>query len=119
MCEDPTKFTSHSDSATTVPDGYVAITNLPRSSEYIKTFGISTKGYSFPDAIGGNSNKGGCDYFYHPGVEASGWYGALLSANATIGAYAGFGYLITCNRSSDAHASIGFRFYRGFPYNKI
>lgn len=40
--------------------------------------------------------------------------GALLSARATSGAYAGFGYLNTNNRSSNANANNGFRFYRGF-----
>lgn len=40
--------------------------------------------------------------------------GALLSANANNGANAGFGYLNANNRSSNANANIGFRFYRGF-----
>lgn len=40
--------------------------------------------------------------------------GALLSANANNGANAGFGYLNTNNRSSNANANNGFRFYRGF-----
>lgn len=40
--------------------------------------------------------------------------GALLSANANNGATAGFGYLNANNRSSNANANIGFRFYRGF-----
>ena len=35
--------------------------------------------------------------------------GALLSASAHSGAYAGFGFLSTINRSSSAGASIGFR----------
>lgn len=35
--------------------------------------------------------------------------GALLSAHANYGAHAGFGYLITSNRSSNADADIGFR----------
>ena len=35
--------------------------------------------------------------------------GALLSAYANHGATAGFGYLDAYNRSSSAHASIGFR----------
>lgn len=35
--------------------------------------------------------------------------GALLSAHAGYGANAGFGYLYTHNRSSNAHARIGFR----------
>ena len=35
--------------------------------------------------------------------------GALLSALATYGALAGFGYLAARNRSSYAHAAFGFR----------
>lgn len=35
--------------------------------------------------------------------------GALLSAHASTGACAGFGYLLTGNRSSTASASVGFR----------
>ena len=35
--------------------------------------------------------------------------GALLSASAGNGAFAGFGYLCAGNRSSDANADIGFR----------
>lgn len=35
--------------------------------------------------------------------------GALLSANASNGAYAGFGFLIADNRSSTAGANVGFR----------
>ena len=35
--------------------------------------------------------------------------GALLSALATLGAYAGFGYLSAVARSSSAYAYIGFR----------
>lgn len=35
--------------------------------------------------------------------------GALLSAHAINGAYAGFGYLVAANRSSSAYAYIGFR----------
>ena len=35
--------------------------------------------------------------------------GALLSAYAHYGAYAGFGFLHAANRSSYAHANIGFR----------
>lgn len=40
--------------------------------------------------------------------------GALLSASAGHGATAGFGYLNANNRSSNANAYVGFRFYRGF-----
>lgn len=43
--------------------------------------------------------------------------GGLLSAHANNGANAGFGYLNTNNRSSNANANNGFRFYRGFIEN--
>ena len=78
----------------------------------------STKGYSFAEKVGGSSNKGYCDYYWTPTGgstwSAVGWYGALLSASASYGANAGFGYLNANNRSSNANANIGFRFYRGF-----
>ena len=118
VCEDPTKFTSHSDSATTVPIGYEAITELPRTEGYVLSMAHSTKGYSFAEKVGGSSNKGYCDYYWTPTGgstwSAVGWYGALLSAHANSGASAGFGYLNANNRSSNANANIGFRFYRGF-----
>lgn len=112
LCTDPTKFTSHSDSATTVPDGYILQTELPRTSNYILTEQFNHEGVSFPDAIGGASNKCYCDYFYHLGADADGWYGAPLSGTATHGAYAGFGYLDTDTRSSYANARLGFRLCR-------
>ena len=117
VCEDPTKFTSHSDSATTVPAGYEAITEFPRTDGYVLSMAHSAKGYSFAEKVGGASNKGYCDYYYTPADDSSftaGWYGALLSAYAHHGANAGFGYLNANNRSSNANANIGFRFYRGF-----
>ena len=112
LCQDPTKFTSHSDNATTVPDGYEEMCDLPRDSGYILHFAISTNGICFPDAIGGSSNQGACDYYWHPGRTASGWWGCLLSASAVNGALAGFGYLYAYSRSSNSNANSGFRFYR-------
>ena len=72
----------------------------------------SAKCYSFPESIGGSSNVGACDYFWFPGVTASGWYGARLSASAVDGAGAGFGCLFTNARSSYSGASLGFRLCR-------
>lgn len=113
VCEDPTKFTSHSDNATTVPAGYDAITDLPRNEGYIMQLSHSAKGaYSFPETTGGSPTTGACDYFYTPGSGGSGWYGALLSATATYGAAAGFGSLITPYRSSYSNAHVGFRLCR-------
>lgn len=45
--------------------------------------------------------------------------GALLAGNANNGANAGFGYLNTNNRSSNANANIGFRLYRGILLKTI
>lgn len=117
LCEDPTKFTSHSDSSTAIPDGYVAMTDLPRKDGYILTCAMSMKGYTFPDnSTGGASNKGFCDYFWtcvdDSGWSSPGWYGALLSAGAYSGPDAGFGYLNTHHRSSNASAYVGFRLCR-------
>lgn len=115
VCEDPTKFTSHSDTSTAIPDGYNAISELPRGDGYILQFSHSGKCYSFPETVGGASNAGGCDYFYTPvddTTPAYGWFGALLSASAHNGANAGFGFLLTNNRSSLSHAHIGFRLCR-------
>ena len=102
LCEDPTKFTSHSDTATSVPD--------------INTNSFSSKGYSFPDdTTGAGSTTGFCDYFwttYNDATPGRGWYGALLAARASYGALAGFGCLAADYRSSNAYANIGFRLCR-------
>jgi hypothetical protein len=115
VCEDYTKFTSHSDSATTIPDGYIATANLPRNDGYILQLTHSDKGYSFPEKMGGSANVGACDYFYTPSDDATqgtGWYGSLLSAHANDGAGAGFGCLVTSHRSSVSSAYLGFRLCR-------
>ncbi len=51
-------------------------------------------------------------------IRVSAVRGALLSANANNGANAGFGYLNANNRSSWTNANGGFRFYRGFNFQK-
>lgn len=116
LCEDPTKFTSHSDSAATAPDGYSPIANLPMRSGYINTNSFSSKGYSFPDdTTGAGLTTGFCDYFwttYNNATPGRGWSGALLAAGAHAGAHAGFGFLNTYYRSSNASADIGFRLCR-------
>lgn len=115
LCEDHTKFTSHSDSATSAPDGYVPVANLPMNDGYIWTNSFSSKGYSFPDSIGAAGTTGFCDYYWTIYAAASpgrGWFGALLAATAYDGAYAGFGCLFAIYRSSYASARIGFRLCR-------
>ena len=112
-CTDPTKFASPADNATTVPDGYVAITELPSVEGYIWNFGFSYDGFTLPTNIGGSSNQGMCDYFWRVAkAPASGWYGALLSSHASDGAYAGFGCLATSFRSAWASARGAFRLCR-------
>ena len=115
LCEDHTKFTSHSDSATSAPDGYVPVANLPMNDGYIWTNSFSSKGYSFPDSIGAAGTTGFCDYYWTIYAAASpgrGWFGALLAADAYSGAIAGFGCLHANYRSSYAYASLGFRLCR-------
>ena len=112
-CTDPTKFTSHSDNATTVPDGYKPITELPQGEGWIWNLAVNEDGFTFPTSVGAASNSGACDYFWRPAIaSASGWYGALLSAAADYGALAGFGYLYASYRSSYAAAYGGFRLCR-------
>lgn len=114
LCDDPTKFTSPSDSSTKVPDGYVATTEIPLgTSNYIATEEFTASGISFPNSVtGGSANKGFCDMYSQPGAGSTGWFGALLSGHASHGAGAGFGYLHAVDRSSDAFARIGFRLCR-------
>lgn len=115
VCEDPTKFTSPSDSAASAPNGYVAETELPRATGFGLTLSFGDHAYGFIDKTGGAENKGVCDQFYSPinaGFSAWGWYGALLAGLANYGARAGFGYLSTHSRSSHAGAHIGFRLCR-------
>lgn len=112
-CTDPTKFASPSDTATSIPDGYVPITELPTTEGYIWNFGFSYDGFTLPTSVGGASNQGMCDYFWRVAkATANGWYGALLSAGATYGAYAGFGCLYAGNRCSWSYAYGAFRLCR-------
>ena len=113
LCQDPSKFTSHSDQAITAPEGYKPVADLPRRDGYIITLNLTADGIDFPKTTGGN--LGVKDYYYTPVDDQTpsyGWFGALLSASATSGSYAGFGYRLTSNRSSVALAHGGFRLCR-------
>ncbi|MGV8135931.1 MAG: hypothetical protein AB2L20_12010 [Mangrovibacterium sp.] len=115
LCTDPTKFTSHTDGATTVPAGYVEMTELPRNDGSIKEESHHEKGYSFPMKIGGAANTYFCDSFYTSVDDPTptyGWFGALFSGFAGGGTPAGFGYTHTYLRSSYAFADDGFRLCR-------
>lgn len=112
-CTDPTKFASPGDTSTAIPDGYKPITELPAAEGYAWNFGFSYAGFTLPTSIGGASNQGMCDYFWRVAKDtANGWYGALLSAAADGGAYAGFGFLYANYRSSRSNAGGGFRLCR-------
>lgn len=111
-CTDPAKFTSPADLATTVPDGYEPITDLPSGEGYIWNFAISEKGFTFPTSVGVGSTQGMCDYFYRQNAAFDGWCGGLLSARAHGGTSAGFGSLSAYTRSSWTNASGGFRLCR-------
>lgn len=112
-CTDPTKFASPADTSTAIPAGYERITELPTAEGYQWNFGFSYDGFTFPTSVGGGANQGLCDYFWRVAkATANGWYGALLSAAADSGAYAGFGHLHAYNRSSWSDADGGFRLCR-------
>ena len=113
VCNDPTLFTTPTDSQATVPSGYVAKTTLPRASCYPKYEEMdSVTETSFPAVSGGSGSTGICDYFYHPGDSADGWYAALFGGTAGLGANAGFGDLHTSYRPAYTNAYIGFRLCR-------
>lgn len=113
LCDDPTEFTTPTDSQATVPSGYVAKTELPRESCYPKYEEVdSVTEAGFPAVSGGGTTTGICDYFYHPGASADGWYAALFGGNASYGATAGFGFLDTTYRPALTRAYIGFRLCR-------
>lgn len=113
VCEDPTKFVQPGDTQEAVPAGYIAQANLPTGSGYPLHESTNTvKGWSFPDALGGSGSTGLCDYYYHPGASANGWYAALFGGDASDGALAGFGFLLTYDRPGFAGASFGFRLCR-------
>ena len=108
-CIDPTKFTSPGDTSTIIPDGYVPITELPSAEGWQWNFGCSYDGFTLPTSVGASGNQGLCDYFWRAAkASANGWYGALLSATAHLGANAGFGSLYAALRSSYSHAAGGF-----------
>ena len=110
VCKDPSKFTSHSDSATTVPEGYEAAVSLPRDEGYGLVEGITSYGLSAVSKVGGSPTTGNTDCFWRNATV--GWWGALLGALAHTGAIAGFGSLRAIYRSSYSLASIGFRLCR-------
>lgn len=113
VCDDPTLFVTPSNTQEAVPTGYVAKTTLPRASCYPKYEEVdSTTETSFPAASGGSGSTGICDYFYHLGEEADGWYAALFGGSADFGAYAGFGSLHTDYRPTGTGANVGFRLCR-------
>ena len=111
-CTDPTKFTSPDNRSTSIPDGYVPITELPRAGGYQWNFGFSYDGFTFPTSTGGSANQGLCDYYWRYGATASGWFGARLSATASLGATAGFGCLDAYDYSSYKSMAAGFRLCR-------
>lgn len=113
VCDDPKGFTSHSDVATTVPNGYEAIAELPRNDGYILTESHSSKGYSFPNAVGATGTTGFCDYLYNAGNNNSiGLYGLMMSSPANRGAVAGFGCINVDAQSWYVSQFLGFRLCR-------
>lgn len=113
LCDDPTLFVTPSNTQEAVPTGYEAESELPRASCYPKYEEVDTLNEAgFPAVSGGGSTTGICDYFYHPGATADGWYAALFAGVAYYGAGAGFGCLGTYYRPAGTDAYLGFRLCR-------
>lgn len=108
LCSDTSKFTTPSDSAASVPNGYEELGKLPSvtADGFISAMGIG-RGYSFPSSIvGGAGNKNYCDYFYHPAGD--GWYQLLSAANASYAENAGVRFATADSRGADTDANCGF-----------
>ena len=87
MCSLPDKFTTPSDSAASVPDGYEELGLLPSADGFITEMGVA-RGYSFPSSVtGGASNKDYCDYYWKPASD--GWFQLLSACYANNSAAAG------------------------------
>jgi hypothetical protein len=119
LCSDPSKFTTPSDKATAVPDGYVEVGALPSSSGYISEMGVGN-GYTFPSSVtNGASNKMYCDYYWAASVTddngADGWYQLLSAAYAGNSEHAGVRCADAKTRGANTNAYYGFPLCLDFP----
>ena len=108
LCSDTSKFTTPSDSAASVPNGYEELGKLPSNTAdgFISAMGIG-RGYSFPSSIvGGAGNKNYCDYYWHP--TGDGWYQLLSAAGAATAEAAGVRSALAHLRGAYADAVCGF-----------
>lgn len=105
LCQDASQFTTPDDNAPKVPAGYNELGLLPQADGYIGSMGVAN-GYSFPNAVGGSSNKGYCDYYYKPTKD--GFYQLLSAASAYSTSGAGVRYAYANYRGADTHANCGF-----------
>lgn len=103
-CDDPDKY------ASTIGDGYVFKSLLPRAEGYVKTIALGDDGDIMPTAIGGGATIYLCDYFY-TNIPATGeeTRGVLFGGHANSGAYAGFVCAYTYHAPSNTSAHIGSR----------
>ena len=113
VCEDPSKFTTPSDTSTNVPAGYKEVGTLPRTSGYISAMAIG-EGWSCPTSVaGGAANKNYCDYYWYPAVTDDsgwGWYQLLSCAYANGAEDAGVRCASANNRGARTITNYGFPF---------
>lgn len=122
LCSDPTKFTTPSDKATTVPDGYVELGRLPDNDGYISAVGVAN-GYTFPNSVtGGAANKDYCDYYWKATVTdsngADGFYQLVAAAYAFNSETAGVRCAYTYNRGTFTYATYGFPLCLEYPQSE-
>lgn len=122
LCSDHTKFTTPSDKAASVPNGYVELGRLPDNEGYISAMGVAN-GYSFPNSVaGGAANKDYCDYYWRPAVTddngAEGFYQLLAAAHASYAEDAGVRCAYTNTRGAYTYAHCGFPLCLEYPLSE-
>lgn len=88
-----------------VDEGYNAIGELPRTTNYGKSLHLGT---FFPSAIGGSSTTGLCDYFYTT-ISSSSLRTCFMGGCASNGATAGFASVYSYHSVGSAYAEFGSR----------
>lgn len=103
-CENPDNY------ASTIGDGYVFKSLIPRDNGYVKTIALGDDGDIMPTATGGGTTTYFCDYFY-TNIPATGesLRGVLFGGSARNGAYAGFVAANANNSPSTTYAYLGSR----------
>lgn len=122
LCSDPSKFTTPSDKAASIPDGYVELGRLPDGGGCISAMGAAN-GYTFPSSVaGGAGNKDYCDYYWTMTVTdengAEGFYQLLAAAGAHNSDRSGVRCAYAIDRGAHTYAYYGFPLCLEYPQSE-